>query len=570
MIRILSLSVISVIFFMSSIAVAAPKLTAEEQLQAIAEDFLSLQFEFDPVYATEMGEHKLDARYPDFSSGAVNRMVNKLRQTKTNLKKIKVADLGADAKLDYTLLESNIDTQIITLTNTNLYRDNPKLISSTAVNGIYFIMLSQSMTEEERLKLILERLVKLPDFLTASEKQLKNPPQIWTLLAKEEADNATTFLGDVSAFYGAQLPQHQKEIDVKFAAAVAAFQDFSDFLGDFGEREGQSFAIGREVYNRLLTTEYFLDFDVDSLTRIGESLLDQYQKSYDSLSAIVDALPPIEELNTFIPATFSRDDVIDYFQWEIDQTRKWVSQNEFATVPADIGECQPVETPKFLENIIGGIAYQAPGAFESVQTGRFYVRPLPDSLDDANRSAFFRYCYRRGFRSSVVHEAYPGHHMQLQLANRSTSLIRRIQRNNLMIEGWTLYCEEAMYDQGFYGSDPRQMLAIIGGIRFRAARIIVDTKLQTGQMTYQQAIDWMVEKLGASVEYIEKEVNRYTLTPTTPMTYLLGKEQIKMVRSSLQSRMGEQYSAKRFHDLLLNEGAIPPMLILRKVNDLIL
>ena len=569
MIRILTVCALVLISYWPNLAVAAPKLTPEEQLQAVAEDFLSLQFEFDPVFATEMGEHKLDVRYPDFSSGAVNRMVNKLRSTKANLKKIKVAELGVDAKLDYSLLESNIDTQIIYLTNTNLYRDNPKLISSTAINGVYFIMLSQSLNPEEQLKLILQRLDKLPDFLTASEKQLKNPPQIWTLLAKEEADNAAIFLGDVSAFYSSQLPQHQKDIDVKFAAAVAAIQDFSDFLGDFGEREGQSFAIGRDVYNRLLSTEYFLDFDVDSLTRIGESLLDQYQKSYDSLSSIVDSLPPIEELNTFIPKSFNRSDVMDYFQWEIDQTRKWVSQNEFATVPNDIGNCQPLETPQFLENILGGIAYQPPGAFETVQTGRFYVRPLPDSLDDANRSAFFRYCYRRGFRSSVVHEAYPGHHMQLQLANRSTSLIRRIQRNNLMIEGWALYCEEAMYNQGFYGFDPRQMLAIIGGIRFRAARIIVDTKLQTGQMTYQQAIDWMVEKLGASVEYIEKEVNRYTLTPTTPMTYLLGKTQIEQVRELVRSRMGTQYSAKRFHDLLLNEGAIPPILIYRKVNELI-
>lgn len=549
---------------------AKPSLSAEDLLQKTAEEYLALEFEFDPVYATEMGEHRLDNRYPDFSASAVNRMVNKLRQMKANLKKIKTTELSTDAKIDYMLLESNIDTQIIYLTSTNLYRDNPKLISSKAVEGIYFIMLSQSMPVAEQLKLILERLSKLPDFLSASEKQLKNPPQIWTLLAKEEADNATTFLNDVSSFYSAQLPEQQKEIDVKFAAAAAAFQDFSDFLTDFTDREGQSFAIGREVYNRLLTTQYFLDFNVDSLTRLGESLLEQYQKSYDSLSAIVDSLPPIEEMNTFIPSTFARGDVIDYFQWEINQTRDWVSANGFATVPADIGNCEPVETPQFLDNIIGGIAYQAPGAFETVQTGRFYVRPLPDSLDDANRSAFFRYCYRRGFRSSVVHEAYPGHHMQLQLSNRNTSLIRRIQRNDLMVEGWALYCEEAMYDRGFYGKDQRQLLAILGGIRFRAARIIVDTKLQTGQMTYQQAIDWMVEKLGASIEYIEKEVNRYTLTPTQPMSYLLGKEQIKQVRESMKLHMGESYSPKRFHDLLLNEGAVPPILIYRKVNDQIL
>lgn len=568
--RILAFSGLLAILMIAGRATAAPALSAEEQLQKVAEDFLVLQYEFDPVYATEMGEHRYDGRYPDFSAGAVNRMVNKLRQVRTNLKKIKTSELSTDAKIDYMLLESNIDTQVIYLTSTILYRDNPKLFSSKAIDGVYFIMLSQSLTLPDQLKLILERLSGLGDFLAAGEKQIKNPPQTWAVLAKDEADNATTFLNDVAAYYGAQLPEQQNEIDVKFAAAAAAFQDYSDFLSDYVEREGQSFAVGREVYDRLLTTQYFLDFNVDSLMRFGEGLLDQYQAAYDSLAAIVDSLPPVEELNAFIPRSFTRNDVLEYFQWEIDQARIWVDQNDFATIPPDIGECQPVETPQFLANIIGGVAYQPPGAFEPVQTGRFYVRPLPDSLDDANRSAFFRYCYRRGFRSSVVHEAYPGHHMQLQLANRNTSLIRRLQRNNLAVEGWALYCEEAMYNSGFYGKDQRQMLAIIGGMRFRAARVIVDTKLQTGQMTYQQAIDWMVERLGASIEYIEKEVSRYTLTPTVPMTYLLGKEQIKRIRSLLQERMGDEYSEKRFHDLFLNEGAVPPVLIYRKVSDLIL
>lgn len=549
---------------------AAPKLTAEEQLQKIAEEYLIIQYEFDPVHATEMGEHRYDGRYPDFSTGAINRMVTKLRQVKANLKKIKVAELSTDAKIDYMLLESNLDTQVIYLTSTILYRDNPKLHSSTAINGIYLIMLSQSLSVTEQLTLILERLSKLPDFLIAGEKQIKNPPQVWSVLAKEEADNATTFLNDVSTFYSTQVPERQNEIDVKFTAAAAAFQDYSDFLNDYVEREGQSFAIGREVYNRLLTTQYLLDFNVDSLLRFGETMFSQANTTYDSLVAIVDSLPPVEERNTFIPSTFTRDDVLDYFHWEIEQVRNWVVANDFATIPADIGDCVPVETPQFLANIIGGIAYQPPGAFEQVQTGRFYVRPLPDSLDDANRSALFRYCYRRGFRSSTVHEAYPGHHMQLQLANRNTSLIRRIQRNDLFVEGWALYCEEAIYNAGFYGKDIRQLLAIAGGIRFRAARVIVDAKLQTGQFTYQQAIDWMVEKLGSSIEYIEKEVSRYTLTPTVPMTYLLGKEQLKEIRASLQQRMGSEYSTKRFHDLLLNEGAIPPVLISRKVNNLIL
>ncbi|MCC6963860.1 MAG: DUF885 domain-containing protein [candidate division Zixibacteria bacterium] len=553
-----------------AVSAVAEKMTAEEQLTRLGEDYLALAFDFDPVFATQMGDHRFDTGYPNFTSGAVNKMVTGLRGLKTKLKKINQSQLSTDAKIDYLLLESNLDTQILLLSNTALYRDNPKLYSEAAINGIYFIMTSQSLPEDERLRLILARLADLPDFLSSVQRQLKNPPQVWVLLAKDEANSAVTFLGELAAYYSARFPDKQKEIDTRFAGASSALQDFADVLSDFAERDGQSFAIGRDTFNRLLKTQYFIDYDVDTLLAIGDSLFEQAQGLYDSLAAVVETLPPIEEMNIFVPATFSRDDILDYFQWEINQTRRWVETHDFATVPADIGDCIPIETPAFLDNIIGGIAYEPPGPFETVQLGRFYVRPLPDSLDEANRSAFFRYCYRRGFRSSVVHEAYPGHHMMIQLANRNTSLIRRIQRNNLFVEGWALYCEEAMYDAGFYGNDPRTLLAIVGGIRFRAGRIILDVKLHTGQMTYQQAVDWMVEKLGASLEYAEKEVNRYTLTPTQPMSYLIGKEQIKQARAAFKQRMGDLYSIKRFHDAMLNEGAIPPSLILRKINEQIL
>ncbi len=561
---------IPVLVLVTLAAARAEKLTAEEQLIRLAEEYLAATFEFDPVYATQMGDHRFDAGYPNFTTGSINKFVGTLRGLKTKLKKINQSQLGTDAKIDYLLLESNIETQIIYLTSTALYRDNPKLYSETAVNGIYFIMTSQTLPEEERLRLILSRLADLPDFLSSVQRQLKNPPQIWTLLAKDEANAAAVFLSELSAYYSAKFPERQKDIDNRFAVAAGALQDFADLLNDFADRDGQSFAVGREVFNRLLKTQYFLDYDVDTLIIIGENLLEAAQQRYDSLSAIVAALPPVEELNVFVPSTFSRDDILDYFQWEINQTRRWVETHDFATLPADIGDCIPVETPAFLENIIGGIAYEPPGPFETQQLGRFYVRPLPDSLDDANRSAFFRYCYRRGFRSSVVHEAYPGHHMMLQLANRNASLIRRIQRNNLSIEGWALYCEEAMYNAGFYGNDPRTLLAIAGGIRFRAGRIVIDAKLHTGQLTYQQAVDWMVEKLGASIEYAEKEVNRYTLTPTQPMTYLIGKQLLIELSDVFRQRMGELYSTKRFHDAILNEGAIPLPLILRKLNEQIL
>jgi uncharacterized protein (DUF885 family) len=546
-------------------SLVAKRLSAEEGLQQAAERYLEKMLEFDPVYATEMGDHSRDDRYPDFSLRSYGKLAAALKSIRADLKTINQAELNTDGKMDYLLLDGNIETELLLLGRTPLLQDNPKLFSSKVIDGIYQIILSESLSDSAKLESILSRLDDLPRFLGSASRLLKEPPQIWVLLAEDEADKAVAFLGEISGHLVSIFPHREKEITAQVAVAVNAVEDFADFLDTFKARDGQPFAVGKEFFDRLLKARYFIDYGADSLLKIGEIMFAQAAHDYDSVSAIVDTLTTADEFDYFIPKSFNRGDILDYFQWEINQTADWVKGHDFATVPADIGACVPVETPKFLREVSGGISYQPPGPFEAVQTGRFYVRPIPDTLDAADRSAFFRYCFKRGFRSSTIHEAYPGKHLQIEMANRNSSLIRRIQRDNMMIEGWALYCEEEVYNQRFYGNDLRMRLAILDGVRFRAARIIVDVKLHTGEFTYQQAVDWMVENLDAAVDVIEKEVNLYTLNPTTPMSYLMGKRVIMDIRDIYTTKLGQKYTPKKFHDFLLNEGAISPVLVYRKL-----
>lgn len=558
---------IGVTIGLTALPATAQDNAAEEQLMQVAREFLQTEFTYNPVYATLMGDHDFDREYPDFSKQAMDRMSRDYKNLRGKLRKISQAELGTDARIDYLLLESNLTREIELLANSLQVKDNPKQFSSTAINGIYSLLMSPSLTEKDKFERVMARLEKLPEFLEQARSALNKPPEIWVLLAMQEAETGVAFFSDLSAHYLNRYPDKQEEIENRFAEAISALTDFEDRLGNFRDRAGQPFAIGREEYNRRLKEQFFVDFDVDSLQRLGEVLFEKLDRSYDSLSSAISFMPLERDYDVFVPRSFNRQDILDYFQWEIDVTREWVSHNDFATIPAEVGPCVPQETPKFMRNVIGSVAYLPAGPFEAEQVGRFFVQPLPDSLDDANRSAFFRYCYKRGFRTSVVHEAYPGHHLQLQLANNHPSLIRRIQRNDMMAEGWALYCEDAMLQAGFYEDDPRILQKVLGGQRFRAARIVVDTKLQTGQFTYQQAVDWMIENLDMPLEFVETEVNRYTLSPLQPMTYLVGKLQIEQIRETFAEKMGNDYSLKRFHDMLLSEGVIPPVLIYRKINE---
>jgi uncharacterized protein (DUF885 family) len=540
--------------------------SASERLGQVADQYVKKWFEFDPVYATEMGNHSYDDRYPDLSQRSFGKFASALRDLRNAMNSINQGELSVEQKVDYLTLQGSIETQLLCLSRSPLLQDNPKLFSGKASDGIRQIMVSQSLSDTVKLESILGRLDDLPRFLKSAQKLLKEPPQIWILLADEEIENMIGFLNDIVGYFAPGFPQRRDELQEKTAAAAAALEDFSDFLDILRTKEGQPFAVGKDFYDKLLKQQYFLDYDSDSLLKLAEGLFAESAKLYNSVSAIVDTLRMPEDFAYFIPKSFSRADVMDYFQWEINQTRDWIISHDFATVPASVGECVPVETSAFIRNVVGGIAYQPAGPFEPTQVGIFYVQPSPDSLSDANRSAYFRYCTRRGFKGAVVHDVYPGRHLQIQMANHNPSLMRQVQRDNMMAEGWALYCEEEMYRESFYGDDLRTYLATLSSIRFNAARMVVDVKLQTGQFTYQQAVDWMVANLDAEVDYIEKEINRYTLAPTQPSSYLLGKEYLLLIRDLYKTKLGQKYTLRKFHDFILGQGGISPVLVYKQMT----
>jgi uncharacterized protein (DUF885 family) len=154
----------------------------------------------------------------------------------------------------------------------------------------------------------------------------------------------------------------------------------------------------------------------------------------------------------------------------------------------------------------------------------------------------------------------------LQIAALNTDPVRKWQQNILLIEGWALYCEEMTYHAGLYGKeDPAQWLSILGGIRFRAARIVADVKLHTGQFTYDECVNWMISALDARTDsdkdYIRTEVRRYTISPTVQLSYLIGKMEIEKLREKMMARDGDQFLEINFNDQLLSQGAISPSLI---------
>ena len=521
---------------------------------------------FYPVRATEMGIHAHDFHLADYSSKSVKGMIKTLKGFEKALYKFKNSNLEDYQRINYQLVKSDVDIALLDLERIRWYNKSPQLYVDEAVNGLYFLTISSHAPLNEKRVAMMARMKAVPGLFATAKKNLKSPPPIYIEAAQESLESGQVFYRNVAGELMNQFPDQADEILKVSTAAREAMTDFATWLTELTPGEPTSFAISKKNFDYKLSNEYFLDFDSDSLLRIGNRLLAEADSAYRAYAANIEENHQNGSDSVFVPPSFSRDDILAYYSWETAQVRLFLEESGFITVPDDIAPVEIVETPAFLRTMITGIAYQPAGPFDTIQQGIFYVRPVPEDLDRRQLEARFRYSQRRGFRGLIVHEAFPGHHLQMQLAGRHPDPVRRWADNLMMIEGWALYSEEAVYHHGLFGEeDPVQWLGVLGGIRFRAMRIVADVMLHTGQLTYEECVEWACDALQITSEsdkqYIRREIRRYTFSPTYQMSYLMGKREIMKLRDAAMSRDGEAFDLRAFHDALLAEGSIPPALM---------
>lgn len=209
-----------------------------------------------------------------------------------------------------------------------------------------------------------------------------------------------------------------------------------------------------------------------------------------------------------------------------------------------------------------GAYYLPPPAFGASRTGYFFIQRVPHTFaDDEERRGYHEQVARRRFRNLVVHEVWPGHHVQLLRAAEHPRPLRKYRDDDVMIEGWALYCEGLVEELGLWCEEPSARP--LQSLRFRALRVIVDVAIHTGQMTLDEAPRFLARRPGAgSSSWLEREVRRYATEPGQAMSYLVGQELVRELRQDLRDALGEgRFSLRGFHDRLLGEGSIPLPLI---------
>ncbi len=555
-----------ILVFAAVVFITAASAWADD-LNQLAADYLAAKSRFNPVWSTSLGIHDYDSLLPDYSIQAVYDYRNQLSVIESRLRKIDTLKLSLDQYIDYLVFKSALAADNFWLVRFPLHEISPALYIDDALNSLYYLMLDQAIPDSQRAYALLSRLRKIPDFLNLSWGIQFNQAQIFYETAIETAENSEPLLLEIENYLGKILPDSSIRIAQICGLAKVNIKNYSLTCKiELNDAPG-TFAVGKNNFNYMLRQIHLLDIDSDSLKKIGWYWYDLSNRTMDSLRLIVDRLPPAPAVTLTRPDTFDVDDIMRYYQWEIDRTAEFLRENRIVTIPPDIGPCLPVQMPAFMQATHRGIAYEPAPVFSSDPTGRFYVRPIPQ-LDSLQKQRYYSMIVNRTFRGSVVHEAFPGHHLQLDIARKHPSLIRRITHSTMFSEGWALYCEQMATEQGLFGTDDleRRWLGVWGGIRFRAVRIIVDCGLHDGSLSTDSALALMNNLLGENNDYFVAEIRRYCANPTVASSYLTGKLQILAMLENQKKILGSAFSLGRFHDALLAEGTIPPPLVAKKLT----
>jgi len=518
-------------------------------MDALVDDYVAELCEESPATASFLGIPGHDHRSPDLSAAGFLRRERQDDRWLERLASLADDELDGDERIDRDFLAAELRGRGV-MRDWAEWRRSPDTYATGALMGVLTLLTHRTLPEPELVTAVEARLLAMPELLLAGEANLEAELASPLLVRRAvgQCHAAEVYTRDLVA---AEVADDKGRSRLTEAGALAseAFVKFRRFLEDLSDRAEGSHAIGAARYTALLRQRELLEDDAHSLRERGREAYDRLDAEMGEVARAIDGADDwraaVQRLNDDRPA--DPDEMrAGYEQWT-QRARTFVVERELVTLPDD-EECRVVPSPTFQRPMLAVASYFPPPVFGTSRTGHFFVPYPPDGTGPDEVAERLANNSFPAMPTISVHEAYPGHHWHFTVLADSRPL-RRVHRSTYFVEGWGLYVEKMMREQGFF-SDPGQELAHLDFRIFRAARIVVDVGLHTGEMEVDEAVAWMRDHTSLSEPNARAEVARYCAWPTQASSYLTGSLEIER----LASAAGD---LRAFHDTIAASGGLP-------------
>jgi len=553
----------------------------DDEFEKIAKDYVENFLSSHPEFATELGDHRFDGVLSDYSPETRARMLATAKQVGEALKKFDdYKQLTGANQVDVRILRDNVDYQIFSLEELREAEWNPLVYNQSLANSLYLLVAREFDSAEKRIPNLRQRMDGIPNVIRQAEANLQNPPRVHTETAIEQIQGAINLARNGLDPLLNQAPQLKKDLAPIQEKTAKALEDYKKWLqDDLLKRSDGNFRLGAEKFRQKLRFALASDLSMEEIKKradadlqqtqaaIYETALPFYQKYFPKADEKV--LADKKQVTAAVLKKLSEqhpDDntIVSYAQKVVSEATDFVKSRNLVAVPNT--PLDVIVMPEFKRG--QAIAYcDSSGPLEKNGKTFFAVAPTPNDWNKQRKNSFFREYNNFMVRDLTVHEAMPGRYLQLSHANEfhAPTLVRAIFQSGTFIEGWAVYCEQMMAEQGYGGPEVKmQQLKM----RLRAiANAILDQGIHAGNMSEQQAMDLMMKETFQEEGEAVAKWKRARLSSAQLSTYFVGVSEHLDLREAAQKKLGKDFDLRKYNDQVISYGS-PPVKYVRELMGL--
>lgn len=557
-----------------ALTAADPPANAEDvKLAKLFREYLDEEFRRHPVFATQQGNHDHDDRLDDLSPEARKKDKEVAQTLLTELPKaIDYQKLSRDGQIDFEIWRHSLEYALWTAENDNRFEFDPRVYGEYISDSVFILFTQSTLPRERNVQNAAKRIAQIPKVIAAAKASLKGPPKILTEVAIKR------LLGAIS-FYEKEVYEFAKEtpgsepLATPCREAVKALKDYQAFLEkDLLPRSTGEWRLGRERFAKKLELELDAGLTADEVLKLAEAEADRVEREMYFVAKQLWArlfpgrpVPPddVEGRRVTTQSVLGElgkdhgkaESLVADARKTVDKIRTFIREKKVLTLP-DPDTCKIVEMPEFQRGF--SVAYLNPAPPLDPKADSLYaVAPPPADWSAERAETFFREYNSAMLQILTIHEAYPGHYVQLAYSNRCPSPVRKILWSGTFAEGWAVYTEQMMLDQGYGDGDLSLRLHQLKFYIRAVLNAILDHKMHCANMTDDEAKALLMGRGFQTEAEAVGKIQRAKQSSTQLSTYFVGRTAFYRLRQSVQRKQGDGFDLGKYHEAVLNHGTLP-------------
>lgn len=555
------------------------KSKADIDFERLATKYIAEYLEMNPESATQLGNHAYDNRLNDYSMNGVSKSRAFAEKYLNDLKKIPLAELSKTNNVDARILRENLEYSVFQIDVLRGYENNP--LSYNVGSALDYLMSRDFEPLPTRLKNAIGRLQAIAEVVRAAQTNLKNPPRIYTETAIIQNEGLINLIENDLPMFAKLVPELESDFKPAQQSAINALKNYGvwlktdllprsngDFrLGDAKYRQKLKFALSSDLSKEelLKRAEADLKATQNKMYRVALPLYKKYFTASEGERVMLDRKTVIKGvLNKLAESRPNNQTIVPNAERDLAEATEFVRKNNLVDVPTE--PVKVIEMPEYARG--SAVAYcDSTGPFEKNSSTFYAISPTPKDWSAARVESFYKEYNDYMLEDLTIHEAMPGHYLQLMHSNRfkAPTPIRAVFGSGSFVEGWAVYAEQVMAEKGYGGAEV-EMQQLKMKLRV-IINSIIDQKIHTAGMTEQEAMALMMNEGFQEEGEAAGKWKRAQLSSTQLSTYYVGSVEVNDLRKAYEAKNGKQTEMRKMHDAMLSFGS-PPAKYVREMLGL--